>query len=323
MVKDLIQVLVTILGVLSFQPDTQPMAMSPDLAPATYETDERHDAQPAIVASQQQPEPAEPVAVSPGIPQPIDRQLRFARMHLPAGFGPNADGHCDVVLHFHGAYATVVPPFDASGLRAALLVVNLGDSSSAYSDKYADRNALERALVATQAGLDAALPEAQRCVVGRVALSAWSAGGGAISRILRHRQGVERVDAVLIGDGLHAQYANPLARVIEPIGMSAIVSFARSAAAGDKLLTITHSAVETYGYASTTRAASFLLAQLGIDPVVAPAAAPRNMTMSYRAEQRGLHVRGYEGTDGAAHCDHLRAIDGLLLADLQARWASP
>jgi hypothetical protein len=64
--------------------------------------------------------PLEPAAPLPGegLPGPIDKQLTFARLYLPRGFGASA-GNCDLVIHFHGAPETTIPAFDAAGRRSA------------------------------------------------------------------------------------------------------------------------------------------------------------------------------------------------------------
>lgn len=264
------------------------------------------------------PKPAEPAGR--GIEQAIDKNIIFARLYLPKGFGSSA-GHCDLVIHFHGAHTTMIPAYASSGMNAALLIVNLGLSAEPYGRNYADAGALSRVLEATHKAINEALPESERCrSIGRLALSAWSAGFGAIGKILNHPDNVARIDSVLVADGMHAAYGNPRARVIEPRGMTAVSTFARLATEGEKMMSITHSSVETDGYASTTRAASFLMGELGIDPVAREEQGPREMAMTYRADRRGFHVRGFEGGNAAAHCDHLYAIGETLLPELRERW---
>src|SRR4030095_6193760 len=49
--------------------------------------------------------------------------------------------------------------------------------------------------------------------LGRLALSAWSAGYAAIEQIIRQPEHRRAVDAVLLFDGLHARYVPDTARV--------------------------------------------------------------------------------------------------------------
>jgi len=264
---------------------------------------------------------AAPVAGT-GLAQPIDKNVIFARMYLPKGFGASA-GNCDLVIHFHGAPTTMIPAYGSSGLNAALLILNHGATAEPYGRNYADAGALNRILEATRKAINETVPESERCAsIGRLALSAWSGGFSAIGKILNNPENVARIDTVLVADGMHAAYGNPRARVIEPRGMTAVTGFARLAAEGEKMMSITHSSVETDGYASTTRAASFVMSELGVEPVAREEQGPREMMMTYRADRKGLHVRGFEGGDAAAHCNHLYAIGETLLPELRERWAA-
>jgi hypothetical protein len=278
---------------------------------------------PDLAAAVAAAPPIEPMAPLPGegLTAPIDKQLTFARLHVPRGFGASA-GNCDLVIHFHGAPETTIPAFDAAGLPAALLLVNLGAWADPYVDAYSEPGAFTRLLVAGDKALQNALPDGERCTIARIALSAFSSGYAAVSRILLGAEDTGRIDAVLLADALHAPFLYKLTRQIDTRGMTGITRFARLATEGDKMLSITHSSIETSDFASTTRTASALLAEVGVERVPSDAAGPRQMRMKYRADKRGLHVRGYAGSDGAAHSDHLRAIGQTLFPELRERWAT-
>lgn len=276
---------------------------------------------PAVTSPAGSQEPAGPEASGPGIAEPIDKQLTFAYLHVPRGVGTSA-GVCDLLIHFHGAPETTIPAFDSAGVRATLLLVNLGMTGEPYVESYSQQQAFAKLLEATQKSLGNAMPEAERCTIGRVALSAFSAGYAAVARILNVPENVARVDTVLLADAMHAPYADKLTRQVDRRGMTGIVGFARLAAEGDRMLSITHSSIDTEDYASTSRTALELIGMLGVEPVPRVSPGPRLMTMKYRADKRGLHVRGYAGSDGAAHSDHLRAIGQTLFPELRDRWTS-
>jgi len=203
---------------------------------------------------------------------------------------------------------------------AALLLVNLGISGEPYVDAYSDSRAFPKLLDATQKALGDALPEAERCPVGRVALSTFSAGYAAIARILVSPDNVARIDTVLLADAMHAPFADKLTRQVDHRGMVGITRFARLATDGERMLSVTHSSIETEAFASTSRTAAALIDELGVEPVRRDSPGPRGMTMRYRADKRGLHVRGYAGADAPAHSDHLRAIGQTLFPELRERW---
>ncbi len=275
----------------------------------------------AVATAESSAEPDAPAAPTPageGLATPVDKQLTFARLHLPKGFGASA-GRCDLLIHFHGAPQTTIPAFDHAGLQAALLLVNLGAWADPYASAYADPAAFPRLAAAAQKSLDEALPESERCPVARIGLSAYSAGYAAVSRILSSADNVARIDAVLLADALHAPF-ELYSRRPDARGMTGITRFGKLATEGDRMLSVTHSSIETHAFASTSKTAAALLDSLGVERVSNASVGPRGMSMTYRADKRGLHVRGYRGDDASAHSDQLRAIGDTLFPELRERW---
>jgi hypothetical protein len=253
--------------------------------------------------------------------RPVEMNIGSALVHVPPAFESD-DGLYDVIVHFHGAPQTVEPAFDATGISAVLVLVNVGISSGPYEQKFADAQALDRMLVGVQSALNRELP-GRATQVRRIAISGWSAGYGAVLKLLSHESIRARVDAVLLEDGMHAGYAGKHSHDVDPVGMDPFTSYARSAAAGDKLMSITHSAIRTSPYASTTETAAFLVSTLGAPRQDLREQGPGRMVMTTRADLRGFHVRGYEGGNAEAHCDHLYGIGHTVFADLRGRWTRP
>jgi hypothetical protein len=282
--------------------DSAPVSFGPEpVGPAPYE------------APSAEPEPA-----ADGLEQKVERNLGFGLLHVPEGFLPDA---CDLVIHFHGAPSTLIPEFDSAKLKAALLLVNVGVQSGPYERQFSDSASLERTLQATQKGLDGALGE-QSCTIERVALSAWSAGYGAVARILSRERNVERVDAVLLADGLHAAYSDKRTRSVDPVGMRPFSRFGRLAADGHKLMSVTHSSIVPPGYASTTETAAFLIGELALGVSELGGEGPGEMEMTYRADVRGLHFKGFRGWDAVAHGQHLHNMGETLFPELRERWGT-
>jgi hypothetical protein len=158
-------------------------------------------------------------------------------------------GRYDLVLHFHGANTTVEPIFERSQINAVFAVLNWGIGSGAYEDKFGDPGSFERMLNVVQSEVS------KHCqtdvAVGRIALSAWSAGYGAIGKILAREADARRIDAVLLADGLHVGYEPNARTELNSLQMEPFTLFSYEAAAGEKLMAITHSAIIPPGYAST------------------------------------------------------------------------
>jgi hypothetical protein len=227
-------------------------------------------------------------------------------------------GSFDLVLQFHAAQGPTEAMFRASELDAVVVIVNLGLASGPYENMFLGKRAFGDFLLAVSAEVHSACRGAGP---RRVALSSWSAGYGATLRILEHEANRQRVDAVLLADGLHAALESKHPRVVKAVALAPVDRFADQAARGERLLAITHSEIATPSYASTTETANFLLASHGIEPEWSDLPGPRpSMPLRSLAQQGGLWVAGYGGQDASAHCDHLRALGETLLPLLAARW---
>ncbi|HEU4533190.1 MAG TPA: hypothetical protein VFS00_03695 [Polyangiaceae bacterium] len=231
------------------------------------------------------------------------------------------EGTFDLVIHFHGANETVEPRFDRVGLNAVLYTLNLGIGSGKYEAMFPDGRALERVIAEVEATMKKRAPALAGARVGRVALSAWSAGYGAVARVLAYPGAAERVDAVLLADAPHTGFQAGT-RQVSALGLAPYVSFGRRALAGEKLMVVTHSQIETPDYASTTRTAHALVEALGL-PEGEPAAADDPKMVMYEREEAGsMHVFGFRGGDAPAHCQHLYNIGRHLWSRLGTRWGA-
>jgi hypothetical protein len=144
----------------------------------------------------------------------------------------------------------------------------------------------------------------------RIALTAWSAGYGAVEKLLSRAEDRERVDAALLADGLHAGFTDRWKRTLAPNALQAFRDFGELAKQGKKLFAITHSSIMTDGYGSTTECSRFLLAALNVacdDPLVS-------------AKVSAFSVEGFTGNDKAAHIIQFRQMDTTLLSKLRSRW---
>jgi hypothetical protein len=244
-----------------------------------------------------------------------------AVVYLPAGFWMLDDGAYDLVVHFHGGAQILNPQLDAGVANVVLVTVNLGIGSRAYSERFADPRALDQALDAVDEVVAERGPS-KKAHRRRLALSAWSAGYGALQQILSREQNLAHIDALFLLDGLHGSLAKPHSREVAPVSMDAFVRFARLAAAGKKDMVVTHSAIETYDYASTTETARYLVGALAL-PTCPQAPEPGDMVATDCHARGSLRVHGYAGNDAPAHCQHVRQWKSLVLEPLGHSWQKP
>jgi hypothetical protein len=259
-----------------------------------------------------------------------DRSVRLPRAEriplgrkvvvLPERCRDEAGGY-DLVVHFHGAPVTVEPAFAHSGVTAVFVSVNLGIGSGPYEQAFVSDGSLSRLLAEIDQVVQKHCPMpggARR----RLALSAWSAGYGAVYRVLASKHDRELVDAVLLADGLHAGFLDKYRQKMNELQMAPFTEFAELAVAGKKLFAITHTEIRTPSYASTSETADYLVKKEGLASESLSEPGPRDhMRLTSRAERAGFHVFGYSGGDTDAHCDHLYAIGDTLFPILKRRWA--
>ncbi len=225
----------------------------------------------------------------------------------------------DLLIHFHGAPPVLESAFERSGIDGVLVIYNWGIGSGAYEDPFAAPGTFSQVLASITAGVRELCPTA--AAPKRIGLSAWSAGYGAVWRILDREGDAARVDSVLLSDGLHAGFVgNERERHVNPAQMAAFELFAEQAVADKRLFAITHSTIET-PYASTTETAQYLLDAAGVDRITVSMPGPRpDMQLTSRADRGSLHVRGFAGQDKPAHANQLYAFGDLLLPYLRERW---
>jgi hypothetical protein len=268
---------------------------------------------------------------------PEPAKLRLGRtsvvgniLSLPPRFA-SYDGSYDLVLHFHGNVGLVEESVPLSGVDAAVLIVNAGIGSSAYEARFSGPAVLPAVLDHIDEELQKrGLPHPQR---RRVALTAWSAGWGAVSRILESNALGESLDAIIVLDGLHSAYGDK--RSVDRIRLGPIAAFAERAKRDEKLLSITHSEIDPYTYPSTRQTADELLKMIGLErgpPGPRPElpalsqwhGIPREklVTLEPTGETHvgSFHVRGYRGSTQEDHIAHLAYMATLALPELAKRW---
>lgn len=253
--------------------------------------------------------------------QPVRRVTHGGRViFIPDGCA-SVQKPFDLVVHFHGAPTSLEPTFDRSGIEGVLAILNLGLGSGAYEDAFQTTGSFNELLGRVEQVVGEMCPGAKG--VRRIALTGWSAGYGAVWRIIDRQANADRVDAVLLSDGLHTGFEpdKKRERVVNAAAMAPFTLFADRAASGEKLFAITHSSIVT-PYASTTETAGFLLQQENIPRVTENVPGPRpNMTLLYTGDRGNFHVQGYSGNDKPDHCDQLHAMGDTLFPYLRERWS--
>jgi hypothetical protein len=242
-----------------------------------------------------------------------------ADLYVPTFFHP-VGGTYDLVVHFHGIPSLQEDNFERAHVNSIVVSVNLGLASDAYSDAFRAPGSFDLLLRQTQRALDQTA-RAPGATLGRIALSAWSAGFASVGAILQQPGVAERVDAVLLADGPHTMY--DATHHVYQAGMEKWVRLAQSAMRGETLFALTHSSIQTVGYPSTTETIGELLRETSVDKVPTQVAGPRGMRAIYESHRGSFHVAGFEGQTAKDHIDHVKRMSETLLPYLRERWSTP
>jgi hypothetical protein len=268
----------------------------------------------AAANSARAPAAAAASAPAPVSPEALPRVVSFRKTGTYNGAPVYVPEDChdayDLILHFHGAHPYVRDLVEKANLDAVVAVFNAGNGAEKYSQAFGAGGTLSSLL--RQVDM-ATVPLCPGAKLRRVALTAWSAGYAAAEKLLGNEEARERVDAVLLADGLHAGFTDRWKRQFAPNALQAFRDFGQLAKDGKKLFAITHSSIMTDGYGSTTECSRLLLKALNVtcdDDLVS-------------GKSGGFSIEGFTGDDKTAHIVQFRQMDTSLLSKLHARWSGP
>ena len=220
-----------------------------------------------------------------------------------------------LVLHFHGG--AFIPEYAVSQLGSdhVVAIVNLAPGSGVYDRTFSDPAAFDSLLANITRETSAMLR--RPATFADVTLVGFSAGHGAIRAILRDSAHFDRVNAVLLLDGLHTSYV-PENAVMEKGGtldegnLAVFVRFARAAIRGEKRFLLTHSEIVPGSFASTTETTDYLVQALGLRRTSVLHWGPRGMQQLSEVRVGRLEIEGFAGNAGPDHIDHLQGMPEFL-----------
>jgi hypothetical protein len=219
----------------------------------------------------------------------------------------------DLLIHFHGAsYVTeyAATKYDGNIIAGTLSV---GSGSKIYNDAFQDSTKFKMLL-------DSIVAESKKQLkhdvkLRRVILSGFSAGYGAIRRIISSQWNFARVDAILLLDGFHTSYI-PERKVladggrIDSTGLLSYIRYAQDAVSKQsrKRLLITHSEIFPGTFVSTTEATDYLLHALDMKRTPVLKWGPLGMQQLSSSRRNHFAVYGFAGNTARDHVDHLQGL---------------
>ncbi len=256
-----------------------------------------------------------------GVYESWNRAPSIGQMMVPARGGLTKDGGFDVIIHFHGH-----EPARKEWVKVmngpVFVGIDLGIGSGAYQSTFATPNAFKTLIDSVEKEVQKQRDN-PKAHVRRVALSAWSAGYGAVEQILRQPLGKELVDSVILLDGLHTGYDPDGSLTMA--GLEPFVDFAKRAKSGKRFMYVSNSSIIPPDYASTTETVRQLVHELGGSPksMKPRKSDPMGLELNEKWDAGNFHARGYDGNDKMDHCAHLGLLKDVAKTYLKERWKTP
>lgn len=255
-----------------------------------------------------------------GVYDKWSRKISMGQLLAPQTGGLTSSGGFDLIVHFHGHYP-IRKEFVKEAKGIVLVAIDLGIGSGAYSNAFSNPQAFPNLIESVEKEM-ARRSGRKKTHVRKLALSSWSAGYGAVGKILEQEAG-KKVDALILLDSVHAGYVDAKAKTLALGQIEPFLDFARQASRGRKLMFQSHSSIIPPGYASTREVSDYMVRQLGGRLRKGSRSDVLGLTLFERYDSRGYHVRGYKGNDKPDHCAHLGLMKDVIKVHINPRWRSP
>lgn len=218
----------------------------------------------------------------------------------------------DLLIHFHGDGNIVKYAAERYNGNIIAVDINLGTGSSKYYREFTDSTLFISLLDSIQ-NISKKLNHIIK--INRIVLSGFSAGYGAIKKILEINNLYNKIDAVLLLDGIHAGYV-PDRRVlfegghIDSSAYEVFIKLAKDASEkkSRKKFLITHSEIFPGTFVSTTESSDYILNILGLKRRAVLKWGPLGMQQLSKARKNHFMVLGFAGNTAPDHIDHYQGL---------------
>lgn len=283
---------------------------------ARHSTAVESDEEGLVIVSQLQPATAQPTQDRTFL---LPSDVRHT-LWIPRDF-QHQDKTIDVLFDFHGSPSRVRSSTRFAGLNCVVISVKYAGLSSVYRVPFSeDRQLFATILNESLEALHAEPDFPQDVQWGRMVVTSFSAGFGAVREILKSQEYVDRINGIYMVDSLYCGYVGDGTDVVEdgvvhPGLMKDFLRFARQATKGKKVMIITHCMEPTPGYASTRETADYLLDKLDLEPkpveiVVEPTcnsdAQIAKLHLYRKAARKGFSLYGSSGLGATDHVAHMQ-----------------
>lgn len=281
--------------------------------------------------------------VNPPVPFGKWQGTGYGGFLVPEKLDISDDGGVDVLIHFNGAMMADADYRD-SKTNAVVMSIAIKEivGSAGYARMFENPGHLDRVLDTLFSHLKKSTHN-KKLHLRRLGLVSWSAGMGAVGKILRSPKWAARVDTVVLLDSLHTGYVGkdgrPLVKrehaamglgegAVDKRSLAPFVKFAELAAAGKKTFVLSASAILPPNYASASETARVLFSQLAGKSVSdandvdeSHPNASHKMALKFRGDVGNFHVLGWKGGGKRDHFDQLHLVGDILREHVGHRWS--
>ncbi len=189
--------------------------------------------------------------------------IEKGKIHLPANFNPGEKPY-RLFVHLHGSSKVVIENFNKVGVNGILISLQLGSLSSPYRIAFSDQNYFQTVIDTTLIILRDSIAGFEWKDYERLYITSFSAGYGGVREILKNEKYYDRINAVILSDGLHTDYISDIdstneCKLPNLLLLQDFLRFTKDAVKGKKEFIVTHSEIFHGSYSSTTECSNYLL----------------------------------------------------------------
>lgn len=280
-------------------------------------TPRTHEQAPVVVPKDAAQEP-DSGATEVDLGEPVRDRASYAEVYLPPKLTLR-DGKYDLLVHFHGIPKLQEEATARARLSCVVASVNVGLVAGPYGNTFRQRAVFSDMLDK----IDAAVKKREKLAKasrGRLALSGWSSGAGAVAVLLANGF-AEDTDAVLLADGLFAAYIDPKKKTVHRKPLEPVAAYVERAKKRETLFVLTHTSIPTDGFPGMPETVGTLLEMTGLQKKPPESeVGPCSSKVIYEVHVGDAHVTGYDGMLAGDHVSQIKHMDESEFSYLRTRW---
>jgi hypothetical protein len=223
------------------------------------------------------------------------------------------DVNFDLLIHFLGSPYIVEYAAEKYKGKIISACINLGSGSKVYYDAFTDSTHFLDLISSIVKIASSKLKHNVK--INRIIISGFSAGYGAVKKILSYNSFYNKINEVLLLDGLHASYV-PERKVlyegghIDTSAYKIFIKLAKDACKKNshKKFLFTHSEIFPGTFVSTTESADLLCSVLGLKIKPVLNWGPLGMQQLSIVHINHFEILGFAGNTAPDHIDHLESL---------------